>query len=123
MNRLLVVIAMLFGFAAVAGPAVAATHIDVPASVAGVVIVSGLSDACVEATPVAPRLTFKPCPNKYKGGIATFCHQVACVMPAAVVPAVPDAGMVVAPPGFVVVVAPSRPADRQFRPPRLFGNA
>lgn len=122
MNRLLVIIAMLFGIAAVAGPAVAAASISAPAVTVQAMVDAGLAEACAETHPVLPKLVFKPCPNKDKGGITVFCHQCLAVMPAAEDGPAPSTTST-APIVWSADGTPNRPVDRQFRPPRLFGNA
>ena len=117
MNRLLAIVALLFGFSAVAGPAVAAARVQAPEALAVAMAEAGLGDACLETTVPAVKL-FKACPKKLKTGAAVFCHQCSGVLPAAVDAAVPEELMRL-PPDDGPRSTLRRAGERQFRPPRL----
>ena len=120
MNGLLAIIALLFGFAAVAGPAAAAASAGVSPT-GPVLVIEGQFDVCAEPQPLVPKVMFKLCSKVFKTGINVFCHQCLAVMP--------GAGVEVTDPGAVRTafcaddkVARRYSSQRQFRPPRHLSN-
>lgn len=116
MDRLLAIVALIFGFSAVVGPAVAAVQVHAPEASVVVASASDLVDLCLEPAPTTIKL-FKPCPRKLTTGAAVFCHQHPGVLLAVIEPAVPERFARVTPdegPGPTLRQA----GERQFRPPR-----
>lgn len=114
MQRLLVVVALLFGFAAVAAPAMAATKLHAPPSAALAETGAALCDEPATAvTKVVPRA----CAKKHKGVLGSTCHQVA-VLPAGVATPVSHRGC-----GEALLsrgeAAETWPTEPQLRPPRM----
>jgi hypothetical protein len=107
MNRVLVLIAVIFVLAGVTGPAMA--RATVPASW------SAVSDQCLEPEAAAEAPAFKPCGKKVNG-LAVPCSPSPAVMPLAGV-FLPEPGR----PQFPVISdAPRRFTvfEGRFRPPR-----
>ena len=116
MRQLLVILAILFGFSAVAGPAAAAAHLNVPAAV--VVFDAGDASICAEVRSELPKLLLRPCAKKLKGGLLAFCHQFQAVLP---VPCEDDvrAGRQAALTDEMVLRPRARGPDARFRPPQV----
>jgi hypothetical protein len=114
MNRLLMLVALLFGFAAVSGASASfasggsAAHLGVTAVV--------LADVCAEGDGAAKVAIYKPCTKKLNG-VLIPCPHPPQVLPVAVTCAVPVAELmpVPLPPSEMWI---DRSGERQFRPPR-----
>src|SRR5690606_155301 len=82
MNRLLLIIALIFGFASVGG---ASAHAALPGSAAGLAVAGGHAEAldlcAVGETEAKGAAVFKPCSKKGKNGLAIFCDHQQAVLP------------------------------------------
>ena len=115
MQRLLVIVALLFGFAAVAAPAMASAKLHAPQAMT--FANAGAVDLCIEAAPVLSKVVPRACTKTHKGIPAGACHQFA-VIPAAVTAACGGER-----PGERLAVSASAaflpwPGEPQLRPPR-----
>lgn len=114
MNRLLVLVALLFAFASVG--AATASYAHGGGGREAPVFDQGLGDACIAPAPVSKIALYKPCAKKRGAGLA--CPHLPQVMPqgvACVEPAVrPVRLLLLAPDGE----PDGRSGDGQFRPPR-----
>lgn len=115
MSRLLMLIAMLFAFAAVGGASASYAH-GGQASHRVFGAVAAVAGQCV-ATDAAQQIDiYKPCTKKL-GGIAIPCPHQPSVLPQAVAEAMPETSVGVLPP-VVAEFRDGRVAEGQFRPPR-----
>ena len=121
MNRLLVILALLFGMAAVAGPAMASAQPHVAMAMA-VQAHAGPSDTCAVGELTAPKQLTRPCAKINKVGIALPCHHVPAVLPAAAID-LRDGGPGAPEPDLAPERARYVPGEPQFRPPRPGGFA
>lgn len=114
MNRLLLLVALLFAFSAVSGASASFAN---GGSQSHAVVQSSVPDGvCAEADSVAKIAIYKPCTKKLNG-VPIPCPHPPQVLPVGATCFAPMAG-VVPNPLIVPQMWSGRSGERQFRPPR-----